>query len=123
MLCNNERAIAEGAFFDLMYVNYGNLNPHRQYTYLRSYKSETLLIAVNFDNSPCSININLPLHAFECLGIKQCEVTAVELLSDRSTTAMLDTTTPFHTDIDANGAVIWKLTPLRRPTKRTKVAK
>ena len=52
LICNNERAIAEGAFFDLMYVNYGNLNPHRQFTYLRSYKNETLLIAVNFDNAP-----------------------------------------------------------------------
>ena len=117
LICNNERAIAEGAFFDLMYVNYGNLNPHRQFTYLRSYKNETLLIAVNFDNAPCSIDINIPIHAFECLGIKQGEVTAVDLLSDRSTTAMLETGTPFHTDIEANGAVIWKLTPLRRTSR------
>ena len=100
-----------------MYVNYGNLNPHRQFTYLRSYKNETLLIAVNFDNAPCSIDINIPIHAFECLGIKQGEVTAVDLLSDRSTTAMLETGTPFHTDIEAHGAVIWKLTPLRRTSR------
>ena len=38
----------------LMYVNYENrtLNPHRQYTFLRSCDDETLLIAVNFDSNP-----------------------------------------------------------------------
>ncbi len=81
------------------------------------------VIAVNFDNAPCSIDINIPIHAFECLGIKQGEVTAVDLLSDRSTTAMLETGTTFHTDIEAHGAVIWKLTPLPRNARTPRQAK
>ena len=122
-MCNTERAIAEGDFFDLMYVNYGNLNPHRQFTYLRSYKGEALLIAVNFDSAPCTIDINIPAHAFECLGLKQCEVQATELLSNESKTADFAINTPFHTEIAANNAVIWKIKPLRRLASKKKVVK
>ena len=49
-LVNSEDAIRDGAFFDLMYVNYNNpgFNPHRQYAYLRSGTDATILIVVNF---------------------------------------------------------------------------
>ena len=121
-LCNTERAIAEGDFFDLMYVNYGNLNPHRQFTYLRSYKNETLLIAVNFDNKPCNIGINIPAHAFECLGLRQSEVTATELLGNTSKVVNFGIDTPFNTEIAANNAVIWKITPRRKFNTKKKIA-
>ena len=68
-LCNRERAISNGRFFDLMYVNYHNptLNPHRQYAFIRSYDGETLIIAVNFSADSCDLAINIPRHAFDML--------------------------------------------------------
>lgn len=119
-LCNSEKAIAEGAFFDLMYVNYENLNPHRQFVYLRSYKDETLLIAVNFDNYPCNILINIPPHAFECLGLKQSEASATELLSGDKKDFHFCSNAPFSTVIGKNDAVIWKITPKRKLTNKKK---
>ncbi len=121
-LCNTEKAISSGSFFDLMYVNYGNLNPHRQFTYLRNYKTETLLIAVNFDNHPCNIAINIPQHAFECMGIQSTEATAVELLSGTKRENIdFSASQPFSTVIERNNAVIWKITPKRKSTTRKKV--
>lgn len=121
-LCNTEKAISSGSFFDLMYVNYGNLNPHRQFTYLRNYKTETLLIAVNFDNHPCNIAINIPQHAFECMGIQPTEATAVELLSGTKRENIdFSASQPFSTVIERNNAVIWKITPKRKSTTRKKV--
>lgn len=121
-LCNTEKAISSGSFFDLMYVNYGNLNPHRQFTYLRNYKPETLLIAVNFDNHPCNIAINIPQHAFECMGIQPTEATAVELLSGTKRENIdFSASQPFSTVIERNNAVIWKITPKRKSTTRKKV--
>lgn len=121
-LCNTEKAISSGSFFDLMYVNYGKLNPHRQFTYLRNYKTETLLIAVNFDNHPCNIAINIPQHAFECMGIQSTEATAVELLSGTKRENIdFSASQPFSTVIERNNAVIWKITPKRKSTTRKKV--
>lgn len=111
MLCNSEKAIARGRFFDLMYVNYDNrtLNPHRQYTFLRSCDDETLLIAVNFDSQPCSLRINIPLHAFEHLGIPQGDCVATELLTRDMMRKQFSSTATFDTDIAPNDAVVWKI--------------
>ncbi len=72
-LCNSEKAIREGRFFDLMYVNYENptLNPHRQYAFLRNYADETIIVAVNFSDDSADMDINIPAHAFELLRIPQ----------------------------------------------------
>lgn len=121
-LCNTEKAISVGSFFDLMYVNYDNLNPHRQFTYLRNYKDETLLIAVNFDNQPCEMNIDIPSHAFDCMNLKQAECTAVELLSGkRMDSVEFAINRPLHVEIERNSAVIWKIMPKRKSAARKKV--
>lgn len=66
-LCNKEKALSQGSFFDVMYVNYDNptVNPHRQYIFLRSTPEETLIIAANFAGHEVNIDINIPAHAFE----------------------------------------------------------
>ena len=109
-LCNKEKAISEGEFFDLMYVNYSNVNPHRHYTYLRHYEDETLLIAVNFGNEPAEVDINIPSHAFDYLKLNQGAYNGVELLSGKKGKFELAVNTPFHTAIEPFNAVIWKLT-------------
>lgn len=84
ILCNEEPAISQGAFFDLMYVNIGGwrFNEHRQYAFLRKYKNDLLLIVANFDETPVGLAINLPPHAFHFLEIPQWDMhEAVDLLT------------------------------------------
>lgn len=110
-LCNSEKAISSGRFFDLMYVNYDNptLNPHRQYAFLRSCDDETLLIAVNFGGSPCNLKINIPQHAFEVLSMPQGDCVAKELLSKDMMRKSMSSDKPFETEIGPYDAVIWKI--------------
>lgn len=110
-LCNSEKAIANGSFFDLMYVNYENpaISPHRHYIFMRSYANETLIIAVNFGNEPSELKINIPEHAFKVLGLKQGDFECTELLTKRKGIKNLSVTEPFITEIGANDAVVWKI--------------
>ena len=85
-LCNEEKAISQGAFFDLMYANIGGwrFNEHRQYTFLRKYESELLLFVVNFDHLSADLAINIPAHAFSFLQMPQInQYEATDLLSGR----------------------------------------
>lgn len=110
-VARTEKAITEGAFFDLMYVNYDNpaFNPHRQYAYLRHHEGETLLIAVNFGNESAEMKIHLPRHAFDCLGIAEGGYKAVELLEGVKSRKIVSSEYPFLTKVPEHGAVIWKL--------------
>ncbi len=110
-LCNIEKAITEGAFFDVMYVNYDNptLNPHHQYVYIRSYMNEVILVAANFGSEKCSLDINIPAHAFEILNLKEGDYEATELLSEEKRNIKFASNQPFHTDIEPHNAVMWRL--------------
>ena len=70
-LCNKEKAIREGEFFDLTYANLEGceFNEHKQYAFFRKAGKELLLIVVNFDQNPAAPRVNIPSHAFEYLGI------------------------------------------------------
>lgn len=109
-LCNKEKAIAEGSFFDLMYVNYSNpdFNPHTLYAFLRHCDDSTLLIVANFDGNDHSASINIPLHAFETLGIPQQKYRATELLTGAVATKELSAEVPVKMVVRANGAAVWK---------------
>lgn len=128
-LCTQEEAIKKGGFFDLMYVNYQNptLSPHRQYAFLRSTETETLLIAVNFAATSCDLAINIPQHAFNHLGMPQGECEAIELLTSQSGVKQWSSEAPFETYIAPYDAVVWKIVHknIQQPDKknRRKVAK
>jgi len=110
-LCNSEKAICEGSFFDLMYVNLRNphFDPHRHFAFMRHLGHETLLIAVNFDSAPAEVKINIPAQAFEMLELPVGAGEMCELLSGRSEDKRLLQEEPFTTELPANGAVIWKI--------------
>ena len=74
-LCNEEAAIAKGAFFDLMYANINGwrFNERKQYTFMRKYENELLFFVINFDSQPVDVAINIPSHAFDFLQIPQME--------------------------------------------------
>ncbi|MCI1648575.1 MAG: alpha-amylase family protein [Bacteroides sp.] len=85
-LCNEEKAISEGSFFDLMYANINGwrFNEHKQYAFLRKLDNELLFIIVNFDHISVDIAINLPSHAFDFLQIPPMErYPATDLLTEK----------------------------------------
>ncbi|MBD5242189.1 MAG: alpha-amylase [Barnesiella sp.] len=110
-LCNSEKAIAHGRFFDLMYVNYENptVNPHRQYIFMRNLADETIIIAVNFSNDSCDMKINLPQHAFDMLQIPKGKARMTELLTNKKAVKHIADSKPFETFVEPWGAVIWKV--------------
>ncbi len=121
-LCNSEKAISEGSFFDLMYANQENpsIDTRKQFVFLRSFDKELLLIAVNFSNRPCQMRVNIPQHAFETLGLQQGQCSAKELLSGNAMQAMLSPEEPFPTEVAANNAVIWKISLFKGAGKAQK---
>ncbi|MCH5347608.1 MAG: alpha-amylase [Muribaculaceae bacterium] len=110
-ICNTERAIRAGRFFDLMYVNYDNpdVDPHRQYVFLRCYAGETILVAVNFADHPVDMKINIPGHAFEVLDLVEQSLLATELISGETAVKHFTRERPFETRVDAAGAVVWRM--------------
>lgn len=110
-LCNKEKAISRGDFFDLMYVNCDNphFDPHHQYTYLRYTQNEILLIAVNFGSVAADISINIPQHALDMMNVGAGAYNATELLSGKSEEKYLHPGVPFTTPVNGYGAVMWKI--------------
>ena len=111
-LCNQEAALREGAFFDLMYVNQGGwqMNEHRQYAFLRKQENEVLLIAVNFDETPAQVSINLPAHAFEYLNMPEYEsITATNLLDSQKETISFTASKPVGITLPAYSGKILKI--------------
>lgn len=110
-ICNSEKAVSEGSFFDLMYVNYENpgFNPHCQYAFMRHHDDTTLIIVANFSAAPAEVDINIPALALEMMDITPGEYAATDLLSQRQEKITLDDSRPLHTSIDGYGAVVWKI--------------
>jgi glycosidase len=110
-LCNSEKAISRGRFFDLMYVNYDNpsLNPHRQFVFLRSCADETILVAANFGSESCNLKINIPHHAFDVLGLPEGDCVATELITKDMMRKSFSSDKTFDTEIGPHDAVVWKI--------------
>lgn len=111
-VCKNEKSIAEGKFFDLMYVNpvSDNFNAHRQYAFMRSCDDEALLIVVNFDDKPVLNYINIPEHAFDYMGIPKMDTCRfTDLLNGNSTDGVLHPDCPVRVNVPANGGAILKI--------------
>lgn len=110
-MCNSEKAVSEGSFFDLMYVNLSNpdFDPHRNFAFLRHHGSETLLIAVNFADTDSELKINIPDEAFDMLSLREGEGIACELLTCSRRKKRLMRREPFDTHVGAHNAVIWKI--------------
>lgn len=111
-LCNNEKAIVKGSFFDLMYANKGGwmFNEHRQFAFLRKYKKELLFIVVNFDEAPVHVSVNVPQHAFDCLQITPMEICqSHDLLTDAVEMLSFTPVKPVSVDLPAWGGKILKI--------------
>ena len=112
-LCNKEKAISSGCFFDLTYANVNGwrFNEYKQYAFFRKYETEVLLIVVNFDSQPVDIAINIPSHAFDFLNIPPKDsYSAKDLLSNKTETISMLPYKATNVFIDKWSGKILKLT-------------
>ena len=110
-IARDEKAISDGEFFDLMYVNphTADFNPHRQYAFLRKYENELLLIVANFDEYDSQVAVNIPTHAFEYFDLPTLdEIEATELLTGTTKSVALDVNTPVRLTVPGWSGVIVK---------------
>lgn len=111
-LCNTEKAIREGEFFDLTYANLEGwvFNEHKQYAFLRKSDEELLLIVVNFDNMPACPGIKIPKHAFDYLNIPVKEkYVAKELLSGNLEELAMSPDQLTHVKLEGHSGKILKI--------------
>lgn len=68
-------AVGQGTTYDLCYCNFNSegFDRNRHYAFLRDFQDHTLLIAVNFSGQESEMNIIIPDHAFEWMGIPVTE--------------------------------------------------
>ena len=110
-ICNTEKAIREGLFFDVMYVNYNQgMNEHRQYAFLRKAGKELLVVIANFDDQPARSWVKIPAHAFECMDIpvsdkeRECK----DLLTGKKEKKALIPDGTLYVELPANGGKVLK---------------
>jgi hypothetical protein len=112
-IARDEKAITEGDFFDLMYVNphTADFNPHRQYAFLRKHENELLLIVANFDSWDTSVAVNIPTDAFNYFNLPTLdEVKATELLTGEDITLSLTPNAPIRLTLLGYSGAIVKIT-------------
>ena len=106
LIARKEKAVSDGAFFDLMYVN-GHLQ--RQYAFLRKADNDLLLVVANFDDQDVDVDVNLPAHAFDYLKIKECTVMATDLLTKDKLSMMLRPDGAVRMNVGACSGRVWKV--------------
>lgn len=111
-LCNSEKALREGAFYDLMYVNpqSEDFDQTHEYVFLRRSGKELLLLVANFSDQEQTNKIHIPQHAFDFLNIPQKEqVTATELITGKKTHLDISPELPVCLTVPALSSCIWKI--------------
>lgn len=105
-IASSEKAIGEGYFFDLMYVN--QHIAEKQYAFLRKADNEVLLVVTNFSNENVSVRIDIPEHAFDVLHIPHNDVMGVDLVSKNSIKACFESEKFLNVEVDAKDCRIFK---------------
>lgn len=103
------KAIAQGESFDLMYVNQDNaaqFNPDQQYAFLRKKGRTTVLVVANFEEEAKEVALRIPAHAFEHLKLKAGAKQAVDILTDITQTLHLSPDVPLSLHLPAHNAVV-----------------
>ena len=110
-ICNSEKAIREGQFFDIMYVNYNEgMDEHRHYAFLRKSGKELILVVANFSDEPARMWTKIPAHAFDCMDIpvsnkpRDCK----DLLTGKKETKTLIPDGTIYLEVPANGGKVLK---------------
>ena len=109
-LCNSEKTLAEGEFFDLMYVNQDTLDTRRQYAYLRHCDGAMALVVANFGDEAANTGVRIPGHALDCARMASGEYNITELLSGETTTGTLAGDSVMPVQVPAHSARIYRFT-------------
>ena len=108
-LCNSEKTLARGGFFDLMYVNQETLDTRRQYAYLRHCEGEMTLVVANFSSQALDTVVHIPKHALDCASMPRGDYDGEELLTGGTSKIWLqgeETTVNIH--IEPSSATLWR---------------
>ncbi len=109
-LCNSEKTLAEGEFFDLMYVNQDTLETRRQYAYLRHFDGAMALVVANFGDEAANTGVRIPGHALDCARMASGEYSITELLSGETSTGTLAGDSVMPVQVPAHSARIYRFT-------------
>ena len=104
-IARSEKSVAEGASFDLMYVNQ---QYQRQYAFLRKSDTEVLLVVANFEEQTADMDVTIPAHAFDYLQIKEKNTIATDLLSGKKKRIVLRRDETVSMQLPPLGAVVLK---------------
>ena len=104
-IASKEKAVSEGVFFDLMYVN---PQLERQYVFLRKAGKEVLLVAVNFDDYAVAIDVNIPAHAFDYLEFEEGTYLVTDLLTKEKEDTAIKRDGAIRLTMDTRGAYVLK---------------
>ena len=108
-IATNEKAVTEGKFFDLMYVNptSADFNADRQYVFLRSNEDDLMIVLANFSDESNDCKVNIPQHAFNYLNLKKGIMEGTDLLNGEKIAITLSDTDPLNLSVEAwSGRVI-----------------
>ena len=104
-LAQKEKAITQGEMFDLMYAN-GHLQ--RQYAFIRKHGTEAILVIANFADQATTVNVSIPAHAFDYLGLSEKNAQVTDLLTDAKYRLHLKRDEAVVVEVSENGAAILK---------------
>ncbi len=112
-LCNKEKALSNGLFYDLMYANYENtrFNSDRQFAFMRHSGNSILLIVVNFNDAGMDTEVFIPAHLFEYFQIgNRTIIPGKELLTGEKITEAFGKDSLYPVYIEKYSAKILKFT-------------
>lgn len=107
-----EEAIYNGDRYDIQYANGLSefYNPNSCYSLIRKCPTSLIIISVNFDNSPASISLNMPLEMFSYFKIADDNLyKSHNLLTGKKDTLLLSSKVKFNIQLEKQGVEIIKL--------------
>ena len=106
-LANQEEALREGAFYDLMYVN--PQMAERQFAFMRKKDNQLMLIVVNFDEKAVDCQVNIPEHVFEWWQLPEGHFPATDLLTGEKSIVALSPNHPVGLTVPALGGCVIRI--------------
>ena len=106
-LANQEEALREGAFYDLMYVN--PQMAERQFAFMRKKDNQLMLIVVNFDEKAADCQVNIPEHVFGWWQLPEGHFPATDLLTGEKSIVALSPNHPVGLTVPALGGCVIRI--------------
>ena len=108
-IARTEKAV-DGSFYDLMYANQTSdyFSHQHNFVFLRKNGKEVLLVVCNFSGEPMDVEVCVPHHAMDFMGITEKRYTATDLLTNEKAQFNLRGNGNLKMSLPAYGARIWK---------------